>query len=67
MYISFILEILALNFPFLFAIRLNHMKLLFWQVKKQSDSGNFMWFIKQETGSTRDGLTKSNSLLQALW
>lgn len=43
------------------------MKLLFWQVKKQSDSGNFMWFIKQETGSTRDGLTKSNSLLQALW
>lgn len=47
-------------------VRLNHTKLLFWQVKK-SDGGNFMWFIKEQMGSTRCGLTKSNSLLQALW
>ena len=45
-------------------VRLNHTKLLFWQVKK-SDAGNFMWFIKEQMGSTRCGLTKSNSLLQA--
>lgn len=47
-------------------VRLNHMKLLFWQVK-QSDGSNLMWFIKQQTGSTSGGLTKSNSLSQALW